>query len=323
MTRDQIDPSVGTDMPVIGYDARPSTGSKRHPLGWLLRGLAVFALLAPVSMITASPVAAAPLAATGACATGVGNQGGAGIICDVTIVNNITSTGGTATVTVRECLGSSGDPTDGAVGHPCTTKTTSLTAPVTSVTQCNGSANGGGAALHCSVVITNNFIGVSPGATAVTVNQCVGSGATTGCSPFPATATGAAITQCNGSANGGTLVQMTCTANGTKSSTFAVTINQCNGSGNGGGGLAICSASMTNAAAPAPGTSAAPGTSPAPGTSAVPGTSPALGITPPPTSTLGAGPRSDSAPLFPLMILLALSGLGLATVATQRRRIHN
>ena len=77
--------------------------------------------------------------------------------------------------------------------------------------QCNNSINGGGGTLRCSVVITNNYVDVTPGATAATVNQCVGSGGgiTVGCDPFPATTSGAAITQCNGSANGGTLVGLT------------------------------------------------------------------------------------------------------------------
>jgi hypothetical protein len=43
---------------------------------------------------------------------------------------------------------------------------------------------------------TNEFIGLSFGSTAATVDQCVGSGGgiTTGCDPFPATTTGATIT---------------------------------------------------------------------------------------------------------------------------------
>ncbi|HEY3073388.1 MAG TPA: hypothetical protein VGJ46_11290, partial [Candidatus Limnocylindrales bacterium] len=58
--------------------------------------------------------------------------------------------------------------------------------------------------------------------------------------------TGATITQCNGSANGGTLVGLTCTATGTRPSSHGVRINQCNGSANGGGALVICSANIAN-----------------------------------------------------------------------------
>jgi hypothetical protein len=267
---------------------------------FLLRGLAVVALLVPASVVTAAPVAAAPLAATGACATGIGNAGGQGIICDITIVNTITGTGGSATVTVHECLGSAGDPTDGAGGHACTTTTTTASAPITAVTQCDGSANGGGGTLRCTVTITNNFVGVTPGSGAVTVNQCVGSGdgLTTGCDPFPATTSGAAITQCNGSANGGTLVQLTCTASGTMASALVVTINQCNGSALGGGGLVICTAAMVNNAVTS---------SPSPGTTA------------PPTSAAGNAPIDGSTPAFPLMIVSGLSGLILAAIWAQRR----
>jgi hypothetical protein len=193
--------------------------------------------------LIASTASAATIAPTTSCSNGVDNTGGLGLICEVTVVNTITGTGGTATVTVRECHGAAGAP-DAA----CTTTTTSLTSPVTAVTQCNGSINGGGGTLRCSVRVTNNFMAISPGASAATVNQCVGSGGgiTTGCDPFPANTTGATITQCNGSANGGTLVGLTCTATGRTSSVQGVTINQCNGSANGGGALVICSANVSN-----------------------------------------------------------------------------
>ena len=96
--------------------------------------------------------------------------------------------------------------------------------------------------------MTNAFVGVSPGQTGVTINQCVGSadGIANDCDPFPAAVVGAAITQCNGSANGGTLVGLTCTATGQSASALTVRINQCNGSANGGGSLVICSASIRN-----------------------------------------------------------------------------
>ena len=51
-----------------------------------------------------------------------------------------------------------------------------LTTPVSAVTQCNDATNGGGGTLRCSVQVTNNFVGLSPGAGTATVNQCVGSG---------------------------------------------------------------------------------------------------------------------------------------------------
>jgi hypothetical protein len=195
------------------------------------------------SLTLAGAAAAATPGPTTTCSNGVDNTGGLGLICQVTIVNTITASGGSAKVTIRECHGAAGDPT-----AACTVKTTNLTKPVSAVTQCNDSINGGGGTLRCSVKVTNNFVGLSPGSTAATVNQCVGSGGgiTTGCDPFPATTTGATITQCNGSANGGTLVGLTCTATGTKPSSHGVRINQCNGSANGGGALVICSANIAN-----------------------------------------------------------------------------
>jgi hypothetical protein len=258
----------------------------------LTSGLLIFG-----SSVLATGASAATIAPTTTCSNGVDNTPGLGLICEVTVVNTITATGGSATVTVRECHGAAGDPE-----AACTTVTDVLTEPVTAVTQCNDATNGGGGTLRCSVQVTNNFVGVSPGATAATVNQCVGSGdgITTGCDPFPATTTGATITQCNGSANGGTLVELTCTATGTAASALGVTINQCNGSTNGGGALVICSANIdNNAAAPSP--------------------APTAGPTTPPTDTLtttdvpGSGPTPVA---FAVIFLFAL--LGFVVIASRR-----
>jgi len=225
----------------------------RRSLAILLAG----GLLLLGSMAVASGASAATAGPTTTCSNGVDDTPGLGLICQVTIVNRFTASGGTAKVTIRECHGAAGDPT-----AACTVKTTNLTTPVTKVTQCNDAGNGGGGTVRCSVKVTNQFVSASPGATAATVNQCVGSGGgiTTGCDPFPATTTGATITQCNGSANGGTLVGLTCTATGTTPSTHKVTINQCNGSANGGGALVICSASITNSRVSSGSTATAPPT---------------------------------------------------------------
>jgi hypothetical protein len=265
-----------------------------HRLSFVFRGLCAFALLAPVALFTTVvPASAATIGATTTCSNGVDNTGGLGLICQVTIVNSITSGGGSARVTVHECHGAAGAPT-----AACTTKTTILTEPVTAVTQCNNSIGGGGGTLRCSVVVTNNFYGgINVGATAVTVNQCVGSGGgiTTGCDPIPSNTTGAAITQCNGSANGGTLVQLTCTATGTMAASAGITINQCNNSANGGGALVICSSNVAARAASG---------------------------TPPPSSTAGVGSSDNSTPQAPLLLLLASGGLGLVMVLGLRRRVR-
>src|SRR5256885_11451163 len=88
----------------------------------------------------------------------------------------------------------------GAAGAPaaaCAITTRLSSTLVTSVNQCNGSINGGGGTLRCSVKVTNRFVGLSTGATAATVNQCVGSGGgiANNCDPFPATTSGATINQ--------------------------------------------------------------------------------------------------------------------------------
>jgi hypothetical protein len=256
------------------------------------------------SLTFASGAAAATIASTTTCSNGVDNTGGLGLICQVTIVNTITASGGSARVTVRECHGAAGTPE-----AACTTTTKVLTKPVTAVNQCNGSINGGGGTLRCSVKVTNNFVGLNPGATAATVNQCVGSGGgiTTGCDPFPATTTGATITQCNGSANGGTLVGLTCTATGTKSSVQGVRINQCNDSANGGGALVICSASITNKrlAGSTSGSGGSGGST--------------TGTTPPPTTTVPTIDERGSGQ--PPVVLVGIFLLAFVIVATRLSRV--
>jgi len=205
----------------------------------LTAGLLILGSLA----VAGGASAATKVAPTTTCSNGVDNTGGLGLICQVTVVNTITGTGGSSRTTVRECHGAAGDP-----NASCKTTVWNMSRLVTKVTQCNDSINGGGGTLRCSVKVTNNFVGSSTGATAATVNQCVGSGdgIANECDPFPASTTNATITQCNGSANGGTLVQLKCTATGTKPSSHGVRINQCNGSANGGGALVICSTNISN-----------------------------------------------------------------------------
>jgi hypothetical protein len=261
-------------------------------------------LLGTLSFV--SVAAAATLAPTTTCSNGVDNTPGLGLICDVTVVNTITSTGGSATVTVRECHGAAGDPE-----ASCTNETANLTEPVTEVNQCNDSINGGGGVLRCRVRITNNFVEGDPGATAATVNQCVGSGdgVANDCNPFPATTTNATITQCNGSANGGTLVDLTCIATGTQADAFSVLINQCNGSANGGGSVVRCSANIqTNAIAPSP--------SPTPTAAPAPTAGPTSRPTTPPTDTVGADGRPGSGPVSGIVAGLLL--LGAAFVVGRR-----
>lgn len=301
----------------------------RKPLASFLVGVLAVSLLA-LSHTSAPTASAATIAPTTSCSNGVDDTPGLGLICGVTIVNTITASGGSASVTVRECHGAAGDPT-----AACTVDTQTLTAPVTQVTQCNASTNGGGGTLRCSVDVTNNFVGVTGTTSAVTVNQCVGSGdgiANT-CDPFPSTTSGATVTQCNGSANGGTLVELTCTATGTTSSGLDVEVDQCNGSTNGGGALVICSVVMRNtfAAGPTASPSAPTASASAPTATGTPTTTIPVGNgstsgrgvpTAPPTSVASEGrldqPSSTGIVLFGLTIL-ALGGMLVAT--SQRVRL--
>lgn len=271
--------------------------------------LAVAALVLLGALGLAGGATAATIAATTTCANGVDNTGGIGLICEVTVVNTITANGGSAKVTVRECHGAAGAP-----AAACTVQTSSLTSPVSAVTQCNDSINGGGGTLRCSVRVTNVFDGLKPGSSAATVDQCVGSGGgiTVGCDPFPATTSGATATQCNGSANGGTLVGLTCTASGTRSSAQVVRINQCNGSANGGGALVICSAVITNRVVTA---TPSPRATPRPTRTARPTAGHTARSTPPPTDLIGS-PTGSGPTVGPALILLSL--ISLASVAIGR-----
>jgi hypothetical protein len=289
----------------------------RRPFAFVAPTMLAVALLAAGLLATAPTSIAATIAPTTTCSNGVDDTPGLGLICEVTVVNTITAIGGTATVTVRECHGAAGDPE-----AACTTVTNTLTSPVTGVTQCNDAINGGGGTLRCSVDVTTNFVGVSPDSSAATVNQCVGSGGgiTTGCDPFPATTTGATITQCNDSANGGTLVELSCTATGDTSWADPVLINQCNNSANGGGALVICSTSLavnavTASAAPSTAPSATPGPTATPGGAATP-----PNATAPPTDTIDANPASAAGDNPVIVAAMALF-FGVALLVAGRRRV--
>src|SRR6187399_1489574 len=92
----------------IGNDARHLRGvALRRP--FLSRSLAISltaaALLLGSLSIAGSVSAATKVAPTTTCANGMDNTGGLGMICQVTVVNTITPTGGRSRTTVRECHG--------------------------------------------------------------------------------------------------------------------------------------------------------------------------------------------------------------------------
>lgn len=237
-------------------------------------------------LVAAAGLATPPLAASAAgpalsqCDGGDG--AGSVIVCTITVVNTLGggATGSTVTV-ARHCAG---------VNVPCgeTPGTTTTSAQlVTDITQCNNAGNGGGSTMTCQVTVTNEITGNAT-AVAATSNECNGSGDGLGaptviCDPFPATTSGASVTQCNGSANGGTLVGLDCgvASAATWSSALPVTVNQCNNSENGGGSKLNCTVSITNtivAAATAAATTAA-------GTTTAGTTAGATTVTSTPTST--------------------------------------
>ncbi|MFO7690044.1 MAG: hypothetical protein R6W83_05760 [Cryobacterium sp.] len=215
---------------------------------FILAAALLVALLGLTFVPSGSPASAAQTIAQ---CNSVDNTGGLGLNCDVTVTNNLNVDTGveSSTVTVTECHGKAN--TAPICVEPVTTDYDSLT---TSVSQCNDSANGGGASVVCNVVVTNNITGAATaGITDATVDQCNGSGAegpepTLDCGPFPASTTDATITQCNGTANGGgTALRVNCSVTpSTTSAQLPVSIDQCNDTANGGGSVVTCATSLTN-----------------------------------------------------------------------------
>jgi len=168
--------------------------------------------------------------------------------CAVTVENTVGNDGSTSSrVTTTWCLAEAGVlPPEG-----CTTNVTTSDQLVTSVDQCNGIL-AGGSNVTCFVEVINNVPFGTP-TTAVTVNQCIGSGQggvspdgpPTDCDPVDSSTSGATVTQCNGSANGGGGPErVQCSVSGSESAT-PVTVNQCNGS-TAAGSTVTCGVSFTN-----------------------------------------------------------------------------
>jgi len=207
--------------------------------------------LVGVALVAVMPAAPAAAAVSTQC-NGVANGGGEGLECEVTVENTLNVATGVASslVTTIECVGMADSVT---CGLPVATPYSELT---TSVDQCNGSANGGGATLRCSITVINTITGAVTTSTAP-INQCVGSFVGTGraCDPDSATedASVNGLTQCNGTGND-TSVSMTCTVTASTTSSnsaFNFLANQCNGSSNGNGALTVCTVNMSTVVLPA------------------------------------------------------------------------
>ena len=95
------------------------------------------------------------------------NGGGASVICNVYVTNNITggSTTGVTPVTVNQCNGSGAEGSQPTLDcDPFPARTTSAT-----ITQCNGSTNGGGAAERVDCTVTPSTMSSQ---LPVSINQC-------------------------------------------------------------------------------------------------------------------------------------------------------
>lgn len=235
----------------------------------------VFAVALISSLFVMGSLTASAAPAVSQC-NGTDNVGGQAVECSYTVTNTINGDVTSSSVTLTECHGAANDPPT----MVCTSSTETSTDLVTSIDQCNGSGNGGGGTVECSVDVINNITGtVTP--TSATVNQCNASGTGGGtaptvlCDPFPANTTSATVTQCNESGNGGggtQRVRCTVGSSSTTTSLLTVTVNQCNGSGNGGGATVTCRTSLTDNVTALQAPEPTPTTTPAPTSTTSPDT---------------------------------------------------
>ncbi len=296
---DEVCLATGT----VGVDGRSAIeeaavaaadASVAAPYGRSFASVLLLALLLALTGGVLSPTSAFAALPVTQC-NGTDNGGGRAVECTVTVTNNLDLATGvrSSSLTVVACRGDA--------NAPLTCTTTGPTASdqlITSVTQCNGSGNGGGATVTCTVRIVNNITGVAD-LTPATVNQCNGSGGGGGteptvvCTPIGVT-TDATISQCNDSGNGGggdRRVQCTVSPS-TETALLPVMIDQCNGSGNGGGATVTCTASITNNVIAPPAGGTPPDTGPGtPGTgipgTGIPGAGTPTGTGTPTTGTTG------------------------------------
>lgn len=304
-----------------------------------LAALAGAGLIAVAGMLGLGAAGAANAAVAEACNSYAATLAGQGMECTVTVDNYVNGVDEYSTITVQECHGAAYTV---LLAPACTTTVIVNTELTVSVTQCNGTLNGGGSNVVCSVLVRNH-LSTSPVPAIATINQCIGSGAggtsPTGtplnCAP-PGSTTSATVTQCNGSVNGGGApLRVNCTVAPGAQTALPVLIDQCNGTVNGGGSVLFCSADVTNELnatvfPPVPtvgSTTTTPSTTG--GTFGTPGgpvfQPPAVGgVTVTPAAggaaelALSGGAPSLGAALVAVMVIL----LGGAGVAVGARRIH-
>lgn len=237
--------------------------------------------------------------------------------CTVAVVNTISgiSTRSSTTVT-RLC-------TLGPCSTPNGTFTTTSASLVTVIRQCNSSDNDASHAISCSVTVTNLIGRSTPGAQPIgapRVTQCVGSakggGGSVDCNP--GRATGTMVTQCNGSGNGGGgAVHCSVDPRSRVSRAIPVKITQCNGTGNVGGSTVSCTASVITSPTTAdPVPAVTTGATPSPTTATAATSTPATpGTSPSPTPLAASAAGSEAAPatgIHPETVLMIGAGLVLA-----------
>lgn len=308
--------------------------------------LALAGLAAVAGLVATAPAPAANAAVAAACNSYGAVLAGEGMECTVTVDNYVDGLDEYSTVTITECHGAAFTV---LLAPACTTTVQINTELTVSVTQCNGTLNGGGSNVTCDVVVNNHFSGLATPAFA-TVNQCDGSGAggtspvgtPLNCAPVGLTI-GATITQCNGSVNGGGgPLRVNCDVPIGAETALPFLIDQCNGTVNGGGSVLFCSAAFTNtynevglpglpvAASSVTGPSVTGGTY---GTPAGPSITAGRFIAPPTVVVAAAAPAAaapraarlalsgtDAGP--PALVGSVLIALGLGALLFSRRRIR-
>jgi hypothetical protein len=310
-----------------------------------IAALAVTGLIAVAASVGLG-VGAASAATASDCNAYAATLAGQGMECTVTVDNYIDGVAEYSTVTIKECHGAAYTV---LLATECTTTVIIDDELTDSVSQCNGTLNGGGSNVTCAVIVNNHFSG-SPTPAIATLNQCIGSGAggtsPTGtplnCAP-PGSTSGATVTQCNGSVNGGGApLRVNCDLPAGTQTALPLTIDQCNGTVNGGGSVLFCHTQITDtynidfatAGLPSSPTAGPPTTTTPPtttgGTFGTPGgpnfQPPAVGgvtVTPADGSSGPLLALSGSNSWIPALWAISLIALGAIGVGLGRRRIRH
>lgn len=313
--------------------------------GKRIAGVAAAALMAALGLVGVGAAGAASAATASDCNDYAATLAGQGMECTVTVDNYVDGVDEYSTITIKECHGAAYTV---LLAPACVATVIVDDELADTVTQCNGTLNGGGSNVTCSVVVNNHFSG-SPTPAIATLNQCIGSGeggtSPTGtplnCAP-PGSTSGATVTQCNGSVNGGGApLRVNCDLPAGTQTALPITINQCNGTVNGGGSVLFCHTEITDtydidfatAGLPSsPGAGPATTTTPPTTTGGTFGTPGGPNFQPPAVGGVTVVPAA-SGPLLamsggtdktiPALVAISVIALGAVGVGFSRRRIRH